>query len=126
MKILVVEDDAVIGADLVATLQDKGHHVDGPHATVDTALRAVLEFEPDIVLLDLELRDGESSWPIAALIRERNTPFVCLSAYAPNEYKLDPLFSGTPTLEKPVRPEAITDAVTGLANGYNGRARPRR
>lgn len=57
-RILVVEDDAVIGTHLVTALQASGYRSTWA-ATAAAARAAVAEAPPDLVLLDLGLPDGD-------------------------------------------------------------------
>ena len=60
ISILVCEDESVIALDLAMTLEEMGHRVLGPCGQLSEAMR-VLETEcPDIAVLDVSLRDGET------------------------------------------------------------------
>lgn len=80
-KILVVEDEFLVAAFLARALRMHGYEVVGPHATVAAALEAIAD--PDTILqgavLDLALRAGETSIPIAAALAEREIPFTFLT-----------------------------------------------
>ena len=55
MQVLVVEDEAIIGADTVEMLREAGHTVAGPAATVDDAVRLAEETHADLALVDINL-----------------------------------------------------------------------
>ena len=55
MQVLVVEDEAIIGADTVETLREAGHTVSGPATTVDDAVRLAEETHADLALVDINL-----------------------------------------------------------------------
>jgi DNA-binding response OmpR family regulator len=59
MKILVVEDDAMLADFLEEVLQDIGHSVCATTGRVVDAVRLIREHRPDIALLDMQLQDGE-------------------------------------------------------------------
>ncbi|MCX6689901.1 MAG: response regulator, partial [Methanoregula sp.] len=54
-SILVVEDEALIAANLVQTLSSLGYTVHKPVATGEDAIRAVKTRKPDLVLMDIKL-----------------------------------------------------------------------
>lgn len=114
MKVLVVEDEILVGQDLVLTLGELGFTGLGPHATVADAIAAIGTVDPDLVLLDIELRDGELSAPVANLLQDRGIPFLCLSGHSSRAYRSEPPFAEAARLEKPVDAEAIRMAVTGM------------
>lgn len=85
-RILVVEDEAIIAADLQATLTRLGYEVPD---TVDTGERAIAraaELRPDLVLMDIRLR-GELDGIAAAeaIQRARDVPVIFLTAYTDEE-----------------------------------------
>lgn len=94
-RILVVEDDWLIVADLVQDLEASGAHVIGPIPTLEQALKKLSEM-PDMsgAILDVNLR-GQMVFPLAAELRRRNIPFVFATAYEsggfPEAYRDVPL-----------------------------------
>jgi len=81
-RILVVEDEVVIGLDLVRMLTQAGFEAIGPAAVFETALRLV-ETEAgrlDAAVLDLNLR-GKSSLPLAELLARQGVPVVFVTGY---------------------------------------------
>ena len=60
-RILVVEDDFIIAAELTASLREAGFEVLGPAATGDDAIRLAAAAKPHLVVMDIRLygtRDG--------------------------------------------------------------------
>jgi diguanylate cyclase (GGDEF)-like protein len=81
--ILVVEDEALIAADLQDVLLGFGYDVPTTASTTEEALRAVDRFRPDLVLMDIRLKDGDDGVTTAATIRESwPVPVVFLTSYA--------------------------------------------
>jgi DNA-binding response OmpR family regulator len=64
-RVLIVEDEALIGLTLAGLLADEGFWVIGPVGSLPGALFALGHASPDAVVLDLTLRDGMC----AALLR---------------------------------------------------------
>jgi diguanylate cyclase (GGDEF)-like protein len=81
--ILVVEDEGLIAADIQAVLVGFGYQVPVTASTTREALRAVADFKPDLVLMDVRLKGGDDGVVTAAAIAAfRPTPFVFLSSYS--------------------------------------------
>lgn len=83
VRILIVEDNAIVAEDLSLTLKKFGYEV---VATTDNGKDALTHLEkdsPDIALLDIRLRGEISGIDIAKIINERFLlPFIYLTAYA--------------------------------------------
>jgi two-component system, OmpR family, KDP operon response regulator KdpE len=80
MKILLVEDDAALGATLREALQVEGHRV--RHAASAAEARALLTHDgaPDLLLLDLGLPDGDGATLLAELRRRHGFAVIVISA----------------------------------------------
>ena len=80
--ILVIEDDALIAANLVHTLSSLGYTVQKPVATGEDAVRSVTTQQPDLVLTDIELIGSMNGIEAAEKIRAiADIPIVYLTAY---------------------------------------------
>jgi DNA-binding LytR/AlgR family response regulator len=55
LTIYIVEDDPIIGADLMHRLEDLGYGVAGPYATGEEAVDKMAALPPDLVLMDIQL-----------------------------------------------------------------------
>jgi len=75
LKMLVVEDSAVVALSLEMALEEAGCLIVGTAADVEPALRLLEEAEIDVVVLDLKLA-GSSALPIADVLVARDLPFV--------------------------------------------------
>jgi two-component system, response regulator PdtaR len=71
MRILIVEDEALIAMLLADVLEDGGHEVLGPVATATEALALCEAARPDLALLDVNLRDGSSGLDVARALLQR-------------------------------------------------------
>ncbi|AUQ52342.1 MULTISPECIES: response regulator [Phaeobacter] len=58
MRILIVEDELLIAFDLEMALEDAGHQVVGTATTEDKAVELALLHQPDLMIVDLRLKDG--------------------------------------------------------------------
>lgn len=82
-KILVVEDEALVAADLEERLQDLGYCVCGQSDNYAEALQQVEQYRPDLVLLDICLQGQRDGIEVAGELRQRSrVPFIYLTAYA--------------------------------------------
>lgn len=83
VKILVVEDNAVVAEDLSQILTGYGYHVVAIEDNGNDALESIKEHDPDIALLDIHLKGDLTGIEMARIINEKYTlPFIYLSAYS--------------------------------------------
>ncbi len=116
-RILVVEDEFLIATEVVALLNDAGATIEGPFASVGSALAAIEHSEGaiDAAVLDVNLGDGGKSYSIADRLETLGIPYVFATGYA--RHADDPAYSDGPRLEKPVRAAALLDTVAALCDG---------
>ena len=81
MKVLVLEDELIVGMDLVMLLEEWGHTVSGPHQSPQDAIDAIKTFEPEIALLDLNLGKFGNSRAVAETLKQRGIVFAYLTGY---------------------------------------------
>jgi CheY-like chemotaxis protein len=70
MRILVVEDEALILMQIEMMLEDAGYCVVGTAMTADEAIALVHQTRPELVLIDLRLGDGSSGVDVAHAVRD--------------------------------------------------------
>jgi DNA-binding NtrC family response regulator len=80
LKILIVEDQFVEAHSLKVILKKAGYVVCTIARSVREGLKVVEEEKPDLVLLDIHLRDNLTGIDLAKSLREKNIAFVFLSA----------------------------------------------
>jgi DNA-binding NtrC family response regulator len=108
-RILVVEDDFLIGQDFADTLAGMGFAVLGPVGNIDDALHLLSDTSQiDGVVLDLNL-GGEMSYPIADLLLKRGVPFVFTTGY--DRTHIAERFSEVTRCEKPVNISRMVQAL---------------
>ena len=71
MRVLIVEDEVLIAWMLADSLEDAGHEVVGPAATMAEALALCEAAPPDLAVLDINLGDGSSGVDVARALLER-------------------------------------------------------
>ncbi|TPE44847.1 LytR/AlgR family response regulator transcription factor [Pontibacter mangrovi] len=81
-RILISEDEVIIAEDLAASLEDLGYETCAIDSGEDT-LDMIRETQPDLVLLDINLKGDADGVDIGLRIREEfGIPFIYLTAYA--------------------------------------------
>jgi AmiR/NasT family two-component response regulator len=81
-KIVIVEDEGLIAADLETRLNAAGYSVPGTADSAQPALKLIQETSPDLVLMDIRLKGDEDGIQVADLVREQyDIPVVYLTAY---------------------------------------------
>lgn len=109
LKILVVEDDALIAMELEERLQELGYEVLGPAATLEAAEQVLAGARPDLALLDANL-GGVSSVPIGVKLHGMGVPLAFCTGY--DQIKnAPPELANAPILTKPI---SDADLVAGL------------
>ncbi|HEY0836130.1 MAG TPA: response regulator [Azospirillum sp.] len=110
--ILVVEDDAIIAADLSETVRGMGHTVCGNATTMDEALTLAAEHTPTLALMDIRLAEGDNGVEVAReLRRQRFLPVIFVTAF-PDELSRRGLEHLGPVIPKPFTRDQIEQAIT--------------
>src|SRR5262245_10449301 len=120
-RVLVVEDDFIIGLELAAVLTDAGAEVVGPSQTVQAALARAEGEGLSAAVLDIRLGDGTVA-PVARQLAERHVPFV----FYTGQSKTDPLRAEWPDCQivsKPASPASLVAAVASLLRDKKRRKR---
>lgn len=70
LRVLLVEDEFIIALEYELLLRREGHEVVGVAAHAETALAIAREHEPDLALVDVNLRDGATGPEIAEYLNK--------------------------------------------------------
>ena len=89
-RILVVEDEQIIAADLTNKLQGMGHHIAGTAIASHEAISIAERVRPDVVLMDVQLEDGMTGMDAAWTIQERTGSKVVFLTAFPGVFLADP------------------------------------
>jgi DNA-binding response OmpR family regulator len=111
VRVLVVEDEFMIGLDIGQQLASAGYEVVGLATSVAKALR--LEPRCDVAVLDVNL-GGETCEPVAEKLRASGKPFVVLTGYSPDN--LPPSLNDATILTKPPCIADVVAAVRGCVD----------
>lgn len=111
-RILVVEDEPLIAMMLEDFLGMIGHQVAGIADCVDDALAAIGAGGLDTAILDVNLRGGETSWPIADALGDKQIPFVLATGGSGDS--IAERYRDRPTLTKPFTMDGVKRALAAL------------
>lgn len=107
VRVIVVEDEALLRLELSDILEECGAHVVGTAAHVGSALPLVEGCEFDIALLDVNL-GGEEINPVVAAVERRGAPFLFLTGYGSTALRgLPPVL----VVEKPYDRRRLVEAI---------------
>ena len=109
LRVLIVEDEFLLALELETLVAGGGCTALGPASSVRQALALIDGEEPDIALLDVNLR-GERATPVAATLQERGVPYVLITGYSDAQLS-EPELRRAPRLDKPVSSRALTRAL---------------
>ncbi|GGG40453.1 response regulator [Caldovatus sediminis] len=116
VRILVVEDEALVALMVEDALRDAGAEVLCAY-TVEEALRLLGGEEGaglDAAVLDLSLA-GEGAAPVAEALRKRGIPFLIATGYGDAQQNAaGGATAGAPVLCKPFEPEALVATIATL------------
>lgn len=103
-RILVVEDEPLIGLDVAHSLKDAGYEVVGPIRSVEAAVRSIARQPPAMAVLDLNL-GNETTVHVADVLEGIRVPFVWLSGYSRDIIPVK--HRGRPYISKPFSPATL-------------------
>jgi CheY-like chemotaxis protein len=98
LRVLVVEDDFMIGMLLAQMLETMGHDVCAIEATEAEAVTAVVRWRPDLMIVDARLGDGSGVSAVEEILRTGFVPHVFISGDTSRVQALRP---GTVMIQKP-------------------------
>jgi DNA-binding response OmpR family regulator len=113
-RVLVVDDDAACRAAFVDVLRSAGYEVAEAWGAAQ-AMRLILSYRPDVVVLELALPDGrgiEVGRAMRAIVTTSRTCVVAVTSAGTSVAFADPAsFGAAAILYKPVAPRALIAAV---------------
>lgn len=111
-RVLLVEDEPLIAMMLEDFLDALGYACAGAVDGVAPALKLIEAGGVDCAILDVNLRGGEKSWPVATALAERNIPFVF--ATGGSDDTIAEAFRSRPLLAKPFTIDGVEKALAAL------------
>jgi len=79
LRVLVVEDDAIVALDLSDMLEAMGHEVCASESTEANAVTAAARWKPDVMIVDAHLRHGSGVSAVTEILRSGYIPHVIVS-----------------------------------------------
>ena len=79
LRVLVVEDDALVGMYLAELLMGMGYNICAIAATEAEAVMAALRDRPDLMIVDARLRDGSGIAAVTQILQNLQIPYVFVS-----------------------------------------------
>jgi two-component sensor histidine kinase len=109
-RLLLVEDEPLVSMMMSQMIRDLGGQVIGPFGSLEEAQSAALE-AVDAALLDVNVA-GELVYPLADRLAKHKKPMIFLTGY--DAGSIDPRFSGSPILTKPIDELELGAVLAGL------------
>ena len=113
LRVLVAEDEMIIGHDLCDTVSEAGYIVEGPYDDLSSAMLAYQKSKPDIAILDVQLGDG-IVYPLAEQMMAENVPVIFHSGQLSPE-EVGRRFPKAQALHKPCPPADVIQSVQRAA-----------
>lgn len=117
LKVLVVEDEALLAMDMEAMIEDAGHRVVAEGASLDDVEALDSSVYPDLAFVDVQLARGTSGLDVCRLIRRRwkNTFIIFVTA---NPKKIpDDYCGGHGLIPKPFSRNGLMAAMRYIEEG---------
>ena len=120
LRILVVDDDAILRLDLSEMLAERGHDIVGEADNGGDAVTMARTLKPDLVIMDVKM-PGMSGLEASKIIAdEQIAPVLLLTAYSQRDVVEQATDSGVMAyLVKPIREEELTPAIEIAINRWN-------
>ena len=82
-KIFILEDEALIAAEIESTLELLGYEVIGKARNGDKAIDFFTRLKPDLALLDINIKGSKNGIEVAHIIKEKYSfPYVFLTSFS--------------------------------------------
>lgn len=104
MRVLIVDDEPLIAADIEMTLLDAGYKVTANAQHLSAALEALEMHPTDFAILDANL-GGASAQPLAEDLKRRGIPYVILTGYTRDQ--IGPWAMDSVVIDKPATAEML-------------------
>lgn len=113
-RILVIEDEYFIAADLKRALTAAGAEVVGPTGGLEDGLDLLANGSIDAGVLDVNL-EGNFSYAIADAMVQRDVPFLFVTGY--DGWALPEQYRDTPRVAKPFTMQTVVHRIADLIGG---------
>ena len=104
LRVLLVDDDALLGMLLADMLTDIGHEVCAIAVTEAAAVSAAAQHHPDLMIVDVGLGEGSGVAAVDEILRSAFVPHLFMTG---NVARIKALRQNAVVLEKPFREPAL-------------------
>jgi DNA-binding NarL/FixJ family response regulator len=120
VRVLIVEDEALVADDLADTIEAAGALVIGLAAEKRDAVRLTIDHRPDLVLMDIRLRNGADGIDTAETIRAMTgSPIIfCTGNGDPDTRRRVQAFGNAELLIKPIDYEALIQSIRRICHQH--------
>jgi two-component system, response regulator PdtaR len=108
LRVLVAEDDTIVGMLLGELLKEMGHDVCAVEATEADAVAAAVRCKPDLIIIDVRLGDGSGISAVEEILRTGPVSYMFVSGDTSSARTLRP---GTVIIQKPYREPDLANAI---------------
>ena len=116
LRVLVVEDEALVADYIADVLEEAGHEVAGFAATGEKALEVLERDLIDLAILDIKLKGAMTGIDVAHAARERAIPYVFISGSGDSSTRMAAEATGPLAfLQKPFDQEALVSVLRAAA-----------
>lgn len=119
VRILIVEDEALVAMEIEAILESAGHQIIGCADNLRDAVSLAGNRQPDVALIDIQLAQGDSGLDVAASLTAKGIACLFASGNCPKE-RGQGLALGC--LHKPFNDRSLTAAVEAVRDLKAGKA----
>jgi len=115
LRVLIIEDDLIIGPLLAETLEQLGHVVCGLEVDAVAAVNAARRCQPDLMIVDIGLGEASGIAAVAQILKEGFVPHVFVTGDGLRGLPLGP---EAVVIQKPYR---SSDLVAAIARAIDGK-----
>jgi len=108
LRILVAEDDTIVGMLLGELLKEMGHDVCAIETTEADAVAAAVRCRPDLMIIDVRLGDGSGISAVKEILRTGPVSYIFVSGDISSVRMLTP---DTVIIRKPYREPDLVNAI---------------
>ncbi|QKJ93319.1 response regulator [Agrobacterium pusense] len=118
MKILIIEDEALLAMELESEVEEAGHEIVGVAAESKQALSLIEKSSPQFAFVDIQLLDGPTGIDVGRHLASRSIPYVFVSG---NLKRIPEDFAGAlGAIEKPYTMNGLQNALEFIDTIVNG------
>jgi len=118
VKILIVEDEALLAMELESEVEEAGHEIVGVAADSKQALSLIDKTSPQFAFVDIQLLDGPTGIDVGRHLASRSIPYVFVSG---NLKRIPEDFAGAlGAIEKPYTMNGLQNALEFIDTIVNG------